>query len=154
MTTHQRWTRRLASAGFGTAALLLAGGVAYAAWSALGAGTGAAASGAPQALGVAATVTGQLRPGGSADVLVTVSNPNSAPVTVTSLALAGSITASAGCSTPGVTVSLPGSTALVVPAGANASLNVTNGVSMTTASSSDCQGATFSIPLQANGRLP
>jgi hypothetical protein len=42
----------------------------------------------------------------------------------------------------------------VVPAGGNASLNVVNGVSMTTASSSNCQGATFTIPLQANGRLP
>jgi hypothetical protein len=154
VTTAQRWSRRLAAVGFGTAALLLAGGVAYAAWSALGAGTGAAASGAPQALGVSATVAGLLRPGGAADLVVTVSNPNSASVTVTSLALAGSIAPSAGCSTPGVSVSLPGSTALVVPAGGNASLTVTNAVTMTTASSSDCQGATFSIPLQANGRLP
>lgn len=152
--THHRWTRRLASAGTGTAALLLAGGIAYAAWSAVGAGTGAAASGTPQPLGVSATVGGTLYPGADADVLVTVSNPNSAPVTVTSLTLAGSVTASAGCSTPGVTVSLPASTSLVVPAGGSASLSVANGVSMTAASSSNCQGATFTIPLQANGRLP
>ena len=154
MTAHQRWTRRLVSAGIGAAALVMAAGVAYAAWSVLGAGTGTAASGAPKALGVSATVGGTLYPGASADVLVTVSNPNSAPVTVQSLALAGAVTASAGCSTPGVTVSMPSSTSLVVPAGGNASLNVTNGVSMTTASSSNCQGATFTIPLQANGRLP
>ena len=154
MTTHQRWMRRLASACLGTTALLLAGGVAYAAWSALGAGTGTAASGIPQALGVSATVAGLLHPGSAADALVTVSNPNSAPVTVTSLALAGSVTAGAGCTTPGVTVSLPGSTSLVVPAGGSASLSVANAVSMTTASSSDCQGATFPIPMQADGRLP
>lgn len=154
MTSHQRWMRRLASACLGTTALLLAGGVAYAAWSALGAGAGTAASGIPQALGVSATVAGLLHPGGSADVLVTVSNPNSASVTVTSLALAGSVTASAGCTTPGVTVSLPASTSLVVPAGGSTSLSVANAVGMTTASSSDCQGATFTIPLQADGRLP
>jgi hypothetical protein len=152
--TQQRWMRRLASVGTGTTALLMAGGIAYAAWSAVGAGTGAAASGTPQALGVSATVGGTLYPGAAADVLVTVSNPNSAPVTVTTLTLAGSVTASAGCSTPGVTVTLPASTSLVVPAGGNASLSVANGVSMTTASSSNCQGAIFTIPLQANGRLP
>ena len=154
MTAHQRWTRRLVSAGIGTAALVMAAGIAYAAWSVLGTGTGTASSGTPQALGVSATVGGTLFPGASADVLVTVSNPNSAAVTVQSLALAGAVTASAGCTTPGVTVSLPASTTLVVPAGGNASLNVVNGVSMTTASSSNCQGATFTIPLRANGRLP
>jgi hypothetical protein len=154
VTGSTTWARRLTSVGIGTAALLLAGGIAYAAWSALGAGTGTAASGTPQALGVSATVGGTLYPGASADVLVTVSNPNSAAVTVQSLALVGAVTASAGCTTPGVTVSLPASTTLVVPAGGNASLNVVNGVSMTTASSSNCQGATFTIPLQANGRLP
>ena len=154
MTGSTTWGRRLTSVGIGTAALLLAGGIAYAAWSVLGAGTGAASSGTPQALGVSATVGGTLYPGASADVLVTVSNPNSTAVTVQSLALAGAVTATAGCTTPGVTVSLPASTTLVVPAGGNASLNVVNGVSMTTASSSNCQGATFTIPLQANGRLP
>jgi hypothetical protein len=154
VTGSTTWGRRLTSVGIGTAALLLAGGIAYAAWSVLGAGTGAASSGTPQALGVSATVGGTLYPGASADVLVTVSNPNSAAVTVQSLALAGTVTASAGCTTPGVTVSLPASTTLVVPAGGNASLNVVNGVSMTTASSSNCQGATFTIPLQATGRLP
>ncbi|TPG13908.1 hypothetical protein [Pedococcus bigeumensis] len=154
MTGSTTWGRRLTSVGIGTAALLLVGGIAYAAWSVLGAGTGAASSGTPQALGVSATVGGTLYPGASADVLVTVSNPNSASVTVQSLALAGAVTASAGCTTPGVTVSLPASTTLVVPAGGNASLNVVNGVSMTTASSSNCQGATFTIPLQATGRLP
>jgi hypothetical protein len=153
MTT-RTWTRRLASVGVGTAALLLAGGIAYAAWSALGVGRGAASSGAPQALGVSATVRGTLYPDATADVLVTVSNPNPRAVTVESLALAGTVTASAGCSTPGVTVSLPASTTLVVPAGGNASVTIANGVSMTTASSSNCQGATFTIPLQANGRLP
>lgn len=154
MTTRRRWTRRLSCAGLGAAALLLIGGIAYAAWSALGAGTATAASGTTRVLGVTAAVSGSLRPGGAADILVTVSNPNSAAVTVTSLALAGSVTASAGCTTPGVTVTLPGSTNLAVPAGGNASLTVSNGLGMTTSSSSDCQGATFTIPLQATGRLP
>ncbi len=153
MSTSQRWVRRLVSAGIGTAALLMVGGIAYAAWSALGVGNGTAASGSPKALGISATVSGTLYPGASADVLVTVSNPNSTPVTVQSLALAGTVTASAGCSTPGVTVSIPASTTLVVPAGGNASLSVANGIAMTTASSSNCQGATFTIPLQATGRL-
>lgn len=154
MTGSATWARRLTSVGVGTAALLLAGGIAYAAWSVLGAGTSTVSIGTPQALGVTATVAGTLYPGASADVLVTVSNPNSAAVTVQSLALAGAVTASAGCTSPGVTVSLPASTSLVVPAGGNAALNVVNGVSMTAGSTSNCQGATFTIPLQANGRLP
>jgi hypothetical protein len=154
VTARQPWTRRVTSAAAGTIALLMVGGVAYAAWSAHGAGTSAAATGTPETLGVSATVAGQLYPGASADVLVTIGNPNTLPVTVTALALDGTIAASAGCTTPGVAVSLPASLSLVVPAGDSLPLSITGGVAMTTASSSDCQGATFTIPLRATGRLP
>lgn len=154
MTRHRGWTRRITAAGAGAVALVMSAGIAYAAWSALGNGASAAATGTPKTLGVSAIVAGQLYPGASADILVTVSNPNSSPVTVTALALGGTVTAGAGCTTPGVTVSLPATTNLVVPAGGSASLSVANGVAMTTASSSDCQGATFTIPLKATGQIP
>jgi hypothetical protein len=152
VTTRQRWTRRLVTAGTGTLALLMAGGIAYAAWSQTGAGTGTAAAGTIAPLGAVGTIGSTLYPGGSATLTVTVSNPNGRPVTVTSVALTGTVTASAGCTTSGVTVSLPATVSVTVPAGGSAPVTLTNAVSMSTSSTSDCQGATFTVPLSATGR--
>jgi hypothetical protein len=151
MTT-QRWTRRLAAAGTGTVALLLASGIAYAAWSQTGAGTGAAAADTTDPLGALATISSTLYPGSSATLTVTVSNPNPRPVTVTSIDRTGPVAASAGCTTSGVTVSLPATVSVTVPAGGSAPVTLTNAVAMSTSSSSDCQGATFTIPLSATGK--
>ena len=152
MTAHQRWTRRLVTAGAGTAALLMASGIAYAAWSQTGAGTGTAAVGNTAPLTAIATISSTLYPGSSATLTVTVSNPNPRPVTVTSVGLTGPVAASAGCTTPGVTVTLPATVSVTVPAGSNAPVTLANSVAMSTSSSSDCQGATFSIPLSASGK--
>ncbi len=149
---HKLWARRLGTASAGTAALLMVTGIAYAAWSSAGAGAGTAAAGTTSALGVVASVDSQLYPTASADLTVLVSNPNARPVTVTSLTVTGSITASSGCTTPGVTVTLPASVMLTVPAGGSAPVTIPDAVAMSAASSSNCQGATFTIPLSATGR--
>ena len=151
MTPHQRWTRRLASGGTGAAALLMAGGIAYAAWAVTGTGSGTAAADSTTPLTAVAAVSTTLYPGRSATLTVTVSNPNPRPVTVTSIDLTGAVTASAGCTTHGVTVTLPATVSVAVPAGGSAPVALTNVVSMSTSSSSDCQGATFTIPLRAKG---
>ncbi|SDP40295.1 hypothetical protein SAMN04489867_2333 [Pedococcus dokdonensis] len=152
MTARQRWTRRLAAAGTGTAAIVMAAGLAYAVWSQTGAGTGTAAAGTTAPLSAVAAVSDTLYPGGSATLTVTVSNPNQRPVTVTSIDLAGSVAASAGCTTPGVTVTLPASVSVTVPAGGSAPVSFTDAIAMTASSSSDCQGATFTIPVSAKGK--
>lgn len=151
MTPRQRWTRRLASAGTGAAALLLAGGIAYAAWAVLGTGSGTAVPGSTTPLTAVAAVSTALYPGSSATLTITVSNPNPRPVTVTSIDLTDAVTASAGCTTHGVTVNLPATVSVAVPAGGSAPVALNDAVSMSTSSSSDCQGATFTIPLSAKG---
>ncbi|NYG07309.1 hypothetical protein BJ986_001796 [Phycicoccus badiiscoriae] len=152
MTTSQRWTRRLSTSAAGTAALLLVGGVAYATWSATGAGSGASAVGTTTPLTAVAVISATLYPGSSADLTVMVSNPNQRPVTVTSIAATGVIIASAGCTAPGVTAALPATVSVTIPAGGSAPIVLTKAVSMSTSSSSDCQGATFTIPLRATGQ--
>ena len=151
MTSRGRWTRRLVTAGTGTLALLMAGGIAYAAWSQTGAGSGTAATGTIAPLGAVASLGSSLYPGGSASLTVTVTNPNPRPVTVTSIVLTGAVTASAGCTTSGLSVTLPGAVSVTVPAGGSAPVTLTNAVSMSTSSTSDCQGATFTVPLSATG---
>jgi hypothetical protein len=67
---------------------LAAAGVAHAAWSTTGGGNGDARTGTSLAVTLApGTPTSGLRPGGSGDVVVIVTNPNLGPVTVASLAL-------------------------------------------------------------------
>lgn len=141
------WTRRLATAGFGAVALLLAGGIAYAAWSVFGSGSTTATSTTIAPLGVTTTVGAQLYPGGTTLLTVTVSNPNPRPVTVTSITQNGAIT---GCTTPDLTLTLP-AVSLPVPAGGSASVVLGPVVAMGTSSSTDCQGVTFTIPLRATG---
>ena len=151
MSARQSWTRRVVTAGTGTVALLMVTGIAYAAWSQTGAGTRNATTGTTQALGAVAAVSTTLYPGGTAALTVTVSNPNPGPVTVTSINLTGAVTASAGCTTSGVTVTLPATVSVSVPAGGSSPVTLTDAVAMSTSSSSDCQGATFTIPLRAKG---
>jgi hypothetical protein len=131
----------------------MASGVAYAVWSATGSGATTAKAGTTTALTATASITGgPLYPGATADLTVVVTNPNAVPVTVTTIA-AGTVAASAGCSTHGVTVTIPATVNLLVPANGSAPRTLTGAVAMSTASSSDCQGATFTVPVTVGGKL-
>lgn len=133
----------------------LGGGAAVAYWSTSAAGTGSAATAATAAVTVTpGTVSGTpLYPGLTAngtsaggDLVVFVTNPNPFAVSVV-LSSRGAVTAT-GCTTSDVTFS--GGT-LTVPA--NTTQPVTRklpfSVGMGTASTSDCQGKTLTVPVQA-----
>jgi hypothetical protein len=142
-------------------ALVASTGVGYAYWSASGLadGTSTTLSSRPNTLAVTATAastTATLHPGGSGNVTITFDNPNSFAVTVTGLSF-GSATA-ANCTASGVTISATavstalGASGLPVPAksgGVDGSspLSIPNGASMSTASTSDCQSKTLTIPV-------
>lgn len=157
-----RGGRRAAALLIGAGAMtVMSTGVGYAYWSSTGKadGNSATLSARPNALAVTATVastTATLHPGGTGNVSITFDNPNSFAVTVTGLSFGAA--AATGCTTSGVTVS---ATAVSTAIGANgvavqaksggtdgsAVLSVPNGASMSTASTSDCQSKTLTIPV-------
>ena len=160
----QRGTGRAAVLILGTAIATVAStGVGYAYWSTTGHADGASATltSRPNTLAVTVTATvvsttATLHPGGSGNVTITFDNPNSFAVTVTGLSF-GAATA-ANCTTSGVTISAAavatalGANGLAVPAKSggvdgSAPLTVPNGASMSTASTSDCQSKTLTIPV-------
>jgi hypothetical protein len=127
-----------------------AGGVAYAYWNTTGSGSGSAHATTAVALTTStATPTAQLYPGATGDAKVTINNPNPFGVTVTDI-VGSTITSSGGigtCSTTGVTFADQHSLADAVGANSSATFTLTGAVSMTNASDTGCQGATFTIPV-------
>src|SRR5438552_11557068 len=129
-------------------------GVAIAAWTTGGSGSGQAAAGSAASMTISAgTPSSSLYPTASADVAATISNPNPYKVNVSSISL-GAISVDAGhsgCNTASVTVTSPqdnGGAGWVVPAksgGVNGSLNadLASAISMSNAANDSCQGATF-----------
>ena len=137
------------------ALLTLTVGTAYAYFTATGSGSGSGNTGDMQNVTVSAIVGGdspssRLYPGGpAADVILRVHNPNTFPVQLFSLTGNGAITADAshsGCTTTGVTFTPPSSPNITIPAG-DSLVHVPGAASMSTASLSACQGATFTIPV-------
>jgi hypothetical protein len=142
-----------------TAAVIVNAGVAWAYWSLNGTGTGVAVADSAVELKLEARSddSAPLYPGGSSNLDVTVTNQNDFPIRITTLSLAGEVTADddhrdAGCRSTGVSVS---SSALIVnwqvPRNTVGAFSVPGGLRMTNDSDSACQGATFTIPVQANG---
>jgi hypothetical protein len=137
------------------ACLLASGGVAYA-WltaSATGASSASTSPFAPVTvapLAVGDTTTADLQPGGSGDVVLRVSNPNPFPVTLIAVAANGAVTASGGtgvCTTSGVSfINQSGLTDPIAASGISI-VHLTSAATMSAASQSGCQGATFAIPV-------
>ena len=151
--------RRLMTLG-GSLAVLLLGGVVFAAWVVPGAGQGYSKAKQAQALttdDVGATTSDQLYPGATGDVKVKVANPNPFAVTVTAVDANGAIDSNKpGCTDvggdaskkTGVTFSNQTlSSNNVVPANGSSTLTLTNAVSMSNQSVNACQGAVFTIPV-------
>jgi hypothetical protein len=129
-------------------------GTAYAYYTSSGQSTGSASTGTMQTVTVAAaTVTPStpLLPGGSGDVTLKVTNPNSFAVTLVSVVgTGGTITADSGhpgCTATGVTFSNQTGLSTTIPANSTATIDLPGAASMSTASSAGCQGAAFSIPV-------
>jgi hypothetical protein len=132
-------------------------GAAAAYFSSAGAGMSTAAVGTLQPLTVTpGTPTAQLYPGGRADVVATISNPNGIDVHVASLALdtshgSGGFAVDgshSGCDAGalGYTTQSSGWT---VPANGSLDLTLANALSMAAGAANACQGAVFTVYLQA-----
>jgi hypothetical protein len=140
---------------------LLGGGLAYAYWPAAGSGSDSATNGDLQAVTVTALVAGDtpaesLIPGGQADVILRLSNPNAYAVQVYSVSGNGAVTPDAGhagCTTTGVTFTPPPSpTGVTVPADSTRLLRFPAAASMSTSSLAACQGASFQVPVTVTVR--
>jgi len=154
----RRFSRKAVLSGLITVAVL-AVGVAFAAWTATGSGSGYAKATTADALttvDVSASTVADLYPGKSdGDVLLRISNPNPYPVRVTSVSGNGAITSDAGaaCTTStGVSFADQSSLTLDVPGSSAATFTLPGAASMSNASANACQGAIFTIPVSLSGQ--
>jgi hypothetical protein len=141
--------------------VLLLNGGAQAFWSAGGSGAGNGGSGTVQAVTLSpGTISGEIAPGGSRSVVLTVTNPNLAEVSVRSLALdttqgtnGYSVDAAhAGCTVNALSLASQnnGGAGWTIPkkvGSVNGTLSVTltNALTMGATASNACQGATFTV---------
>jgi P pilus assembly chaperone PapD len=136
--------------------VLLAGSIAFAAWTTSGSGSGYVAAGSEQdltTLSVAASTTSLLYPAGSADVKVRINNPNPYDVLVTDIdGGSGAITSGdATCDTSNGVSFTDQSGSWTVPAGSASTVTLTDAASMSNASVDECQAETFTIPVDLTG---
>jgi hypothetical protein len=144
-----RKTQKVAIVG-GTVATLMAGGIAYAAWTSEGSGTGTATAGSAVTLGVDGNDISGLYPTGTFAATVKVTNPNPYKVTLSSLDFTGATTTAAGCDASTVTVA--DLTGLSEELGANGGDHTfAVEVSMSNDATDECQGATFELNYTAHG---
>jgi hypothetical protein len=141
-------------------ALVVAGsliGVAIAAWTTGGSGSGQASAGSAASMTISAgTPSTSLYPNGSADVAASISNPNPYGVHVSSISL-GAVSVDAGhsgCNLPSISVTSPqanGGSGWNIAASGSTNVDLTNAISMSNAANDSCQGATFTVALTATG---
>jgi hypothetical protein len=152
----RKLTARITAGGIVVGAMLAAG-VAFAAWTATGSGSGYAKATTAQALttvDVSASTPATLYPGATGNVKLSINNPNPYPVTVSSVSGNGAITSDKGAAcnaSTGVTYSNQTGLSLAVPAAGSATFTLTGAVSMSNASDDSCQGAVFTIPVSLSG---
>ena len=148
------WAVLLACGG-----ILLAAGAAHAYIRGTGSGSSSAATANVSAMTLSpGTPTAQLYPGGSANVVLTVTNPSSARIKIGSLALdttqgTSGFAVDGGHSGCGLgQLSLPtqtnGGSGWTVNANATLSVTLTSALSMGTAAANACQGASFTVYLR------
>ena len=168
-----RTTKRVAA--LGTATIAVAGaGIAFAAWTASGGGTGYAKAGTAQLLtttDVSAGASADLYPGGTTGLRLSIHNPNSYSVAVTSVqpvldathfvvGTGGLGTCTDAGATPahptgvsflGWTSAADGGGVPITAAPGDTVVTLASKVSMTNSSDNNCQGATFAIPVSISG---
>ncbi|MEU0883472.1 hypothetical protein ABZ345_33105 [Lentzea sp. NPDC005914] len=129
------------------AVVAIGGGVAYAAWSSTGSGSGSVGSTTSANSTISAVDgAGGLYPGHTVSYQVTINNPNSYPVRVTGIS-AGSSALVNGCAAGTVT-----SPAVTNPAGtiaAGQSGTYTLQATMSAGATDECKSQSFSMPLTA-----
>ncbi len=139
---------------------LLVAGPATAYWASSGSGSGSGTTGTTASLTLTpATPTAQLYPGGQASVVLTVTNPNVGSVRIGSLvrdtgqgasgfAVDGAH-AACGVAALSFTTQTNGGAGWTVPGGSAIAITLTNALSMTSSAANACQGASFTVYLQA-----
>jgi hypothetical protein len=133
--------------------------VAAAQWLTTGSGNGYSKAGSLQSLVIVdqsfTDIPATLFPGGNGSLSIKVTNPNSGPVTITSVSGNSSISSSneSNCSQSNITFTDQTGLSLgPVPAGGTTVLSVP-GVHMDANASTLCQGVTFTIPVLVTGAL-
>jgi hypothetical protein len=145
-------TRRRTALLAWTLALLLPAGVGVAVWSATGSGSGAAKARTAQSLVVTAgSAVGDLYPGASGKVYLSVQNPNPYAVTLTG----GSVTAVTGvtgtCPTSDFTLGSGTVPSTSIAAGATADVVLDDALTMKTTALDVCQGVTVTVSATVTG---
>ena len=136
--------------------VMLSAGIAFAAWTASGSGSGTAKSLTAQTVTVNATTgAADLYPGGSGKVYFTLTNPNPYAITFTSASV-GTITSSdiPNCASSNVVAGSGPFTGLTLQVAANTTsgtLSIDNAVSMLHSALDGCQGKTFDVALTLTG---
>jgi len=139
------------------AGMVFAAGIAFAAWTATGTGSGYAKATTAQPLttvDVSATTAATLYPGADGDVELEIVNPNDYPVRVTGVDGNGAITvdgAHAACNVGSLTFTDQSGLTLDVGAGTSAPFTLAGAVNMGGGANDSCQGATFTIPVSLTG---
>jgi hypothetical protein len=142
------------------AAVAANAGAAYAYWRITGSGTGTAVAGSAIELSLKGRSDDRkpLFPGGTSNLTVTVTNENNFPIRITTVSAGkGRIAADeqhrlGGCQDTGVVVSKDVHTvSWDVPKNTIGVFTVPDGIAMTNESDTACQGAVFTIPVQATG---
>jgi hypothetical protein len=139
------------------AAACVAVGIAWAAWNVSGSGSGYAKAGSASALTLgdaSASTSADLYPGATGSVKVSITNPNSFPVRVTTVTGTATITSDKGAACNASTgVSFTNQTGLTLDlaAGATNTFTLAGSVSMNNSSDNSCQGAVFTIPVSVSG---
>jgi hypothetical protein len=149
-------------------AVVLAGGVAYAVWTATGSGSGAAKSATAQAITVTAVTpgTGDLYPGGTGAVAFTLTNANAYNTSFTKLT-AASVTSSdntGACAAGNVSITpaiataisgggytLPSADAANAGGTPSATYTIPGLLTMSASAADGCQGRTFTVSLTLTG---
>ncbi len=135
---------------------LLASGAAYGYWSTVGSGSMTAKAGTPTPLTLTpGTPAGLLYPGGSADLAVTIANPNTFEVRVTELArdpaqgtngfAVDASHAACGVGALSYVTQNNGGAGWTVPASSSLTVALAGSLSMATTAADACQGASFRV---------
>lgn len=158
--TGARLPRRVILASWLAILTLPLGGLAYAYWGGTGSGAGSGTTGLTVAVDLSpGTPTASLYPGGQAAAKLSITNPNPGSVRVGSLSLdttqgTSGFAVDGAHSTCGVasltfTTQTNGGAGWTVPGAGSLPITLANSLSMNTNAANTCQGASFTVYLQA-----
>jgi hypothetical protein len=147
-----RWGRRL-SVTTAVIATVAISGIAVAAWNVTGEGSGSAAAASAEELVIEDFVlAAALYPGLTTNATLTVSNPNLFPVSITAIEFGELVItgAGAGCTVVASQVTfadVTGASLFLAAETDDIELVLTDVATMGTGANDDCQGATFTAPI-------